>query len=253
VTPLPSGVIDAMRSARAVVVLTGAGVSAESGIPTFRDRVEGLWAQYNPADLATPEAFERDPKLVSRWYEWRMSTCASCEPNAGHIALARWESWLNQQGGRWTLLTQNVDGLHQRAGSRNVLELHGTVGTWRCCACGAEEDAPNMPFETHPPGCSECGGPRRPGVVWFGESLPAGVLETAGASLSSCDLFLSVGTSSMVQPSASFVHVAMKNGATTIELNPSPTPISEIVDHAIAGPSGRLLEEWVAEAFGTES
>ena len=242
-------VIEAIQMARAVVILTGAGVSAESGIATFRDKAEGLWAKYNPEDLATPQAFKRDPQLVSRWYEWRMRSCENCKPNPGHDALAMWQDMVEEAGGRWTLLTQNVDRLHQQAGSRGVLELHGAVGVWRCCDCFSEEDAPSIPFESHPPCCKNCGGFLRPGVVWFGESLDAKVLEKAAEALSSCDLFVSIGTSSVVQPSASFIHVAAEAGAVTMEINLSSTPISNMVDHAVSGPSAEILAGWMASAF----
>jgi NAD-dependent deacetylase len=146
-----------LRNARALVALTGAGVSAESGIPTFRDPLRGLWAQFRPEDLATPEAFARDPTLVARWYDERRARCAACRPNPGHTALARLERDFTASGREFVLLTQNVDRLHQRAGSQNVVELHGTLWIWRCTRCGEEREEPRVPFDTYPPLC-ECGG-----------------------------------------------------------------------------------------------
>jgi NAD-dependent deacetylase len=240
--------VSALRGARAVVVLTGAGVSAESGIPTFRDAMEGLWAKYDPSRLATPEAFAHDPETVTRWYDWRRAKCAAAKPNPAHRALAKLENHLTSQKRRFTLLTQNVDRLHQAAGSRSVVELHGTLWVWRCTRCGVEREEREVPFQEYPPRCA-CGGARRPGVVWFGETLPDDALETAHAALQVCDLFFSVGTSAVVEPAASFIHVARQRGAKTVEINRDPTPVSRVVDWSLPGKAGEIVPAVVERAF----
>lgn len=240
--------LEALRTARSVVVLTGAGVSAESGIPTFRDAMHGLWARYDPMQLATPEAFARDSQLVTRWYDERRARCGGCEPNPGHTALVRLEALLAERQARFTLLTQNVDRLHQRAGSQNVVELHGTLWVWRCVDCGREEEDRDVPFAEHPPLCA-CGGMRRPGVVWFGEMLPEQALAAAHAALSECDLFMSLGTSAVVEPAASFIHAARANGAATVEINLDPTPISGMVDYGLRGKTGEVLPLLVEQVY----
>lgn len=227
-----------------VTVLTGAGVSAESGIPTFRDAQTGLWARYDPMELATPEAFARDPALVARWYDERRSKCAACAPNPGHLALARLQAAFAAAGKRFTLITQNVDRLHQQAGSIDPLELHGTLWVWRCTSCGEEREERTTPFPEHPPRC-HCGGLRRPGVVWFGEALPAAVLAAAWQAAEHCGLFLSLGTSSLVEPAASLGRVAAAGGARTVEINPDETPLSSLVDVSVRGTTGTLLPEIV--------
>ncbi|MCG3121896.1 MAG: NAD-dependent protein deacylase Sir2 [Phycisphaerales bacterium] len=235
-----SAIAKAVRSARHVVVLTGAGVSAESGTPTFRDAMTGLWASFNPQELATPEAFEKNPELVTRWYDQRRIGCMACAPNPGHLALARLEEQLTARGGRFTLLTQNVDRLHHRAGSINVVELHGTIMVWRCTRTGREFTPPAEPMTEFPPR-SPAGGLLRPNVVWFGEMLPESALAAAFEALQDCDLFLSIGTSSVVHPAASFIHIAKSAGAATGEINPESTPITPLVDFAARGKSGELL------------
>lgn len=195
---LPAEVIEALRKAKSVVALTGAGVSAESGIPTFRDAMTGLWAKYDPMELATPQAFARDPEMVSRWYDERRQNCALVKPNPGHYAMARMEKRLIERGGEFTLLTQNVDRLHQAAGSGNVVELHGSIWEWRCRRCGVGLEERGGPFGQYPPRCA-CGGIRRPGVVWFGERLPVGAIRDSERALVGCDLFFSVGTSAVVR------------------------------------------------------
>ncbi len=245
----PPDLIEALNRAKSVVVLTGAGVSAESGIPTFRDAMKGLWAKFDPMELATPEAFERNPENVSRWYDDRRADCASCKPNPGHYALATMESSLHKRGSEFTLLTQNVDGLHQKAGSRRVVELHGSIWVWRCTKCGASREERKTPFKNYPPRC-ECGGIRRPDVVWFGEQLPMAALEASERALRRCDIFFSIGTSAQVQPVASFIHVVKQHGARTVEINLEPTPISGIVDWSVPGNSGRVLPRLVELVFG---
>lgn len=231
------------------MVLTGAGISAESGIPTFRDAMDGLWAKFDPEELATPGAFARNPPLVAKWYDERRVRCLSVLPNPGHLALAELERHLAKRGGSFTLLTQNVDRLHHAAGSRNVLELHGSLFVWRCTRCGKEREERGGPFPRHPPLC-DCGGTRRPGVVWFGEILDALVLESAYRAIEDCDLFLSVGTSSVVEPAASFGSMAHQGGATVIEINRDPTPLTSRADHALLGKAGEILPNLVRMLHG---
>lgn len=238
-----------LASAKSVVVLTGAGVSAESGTPTFRDAMTGLWASFNPEELATPEAFERNPELVTRWYDERRLGCLACHPNPGHLALARLETELTARGGRFTLLTQNVDRLHQRAGSRNVVELHGSIMVWRCTRTGEAFTPSDEPMTAFPPK-SRAGALLRPNVVWFGEMLPEAALGAAGEALSACDVFVSVGTSSVVQPAASFVFLAKNAGATTCEINPEDTAITRWIDVPLRGKSGEILPKVIESAFG---
>jgi NAD-dependent deacetylase len=241
---IPNDLIAAVRTARSVCALTGAGVSAESGIPTFRDAMEGLWAEFRAEDLATPEAFERDPATVARWYDWRRQKCAAAKPNPGHVALARLEA----RYARFSLITQNVDRLHQAAGSRNVVELHGTLWVWRCTVCG-EEHEDRKPFKEFPPRC-RCGGARRPAVVWFGEALPEDAIARAYRAAEACDLFLSIGTSAVVYPAADLAHAARRRGAKVAEINAQPTPLSASVNWSVLGKSGEVLPALVEQAFG---
>jgi NAD-dependent deacetylase len=222
--------------ARHVCVLTGAGISAESGIPTFRDALTGLWAKFSPEELATPEAFERDPETVWAWYEWRRRLIRGAQPNAGHLALAE----LARRVPGFTLVTQNVDGLHQRAGSRDVLEYHGNILRDRCTVeqivAQRSEDTRRAPL----PRCAACGGLLRPDVVWFGEAIPAGPMTVAAAAAENCDVFLSVGTSSLVYPAAGLAEVALRR-ATVIEINPNETDLSPHAHLVLRGPSGQIL------------
>ncbi|HEV8379427.1 MAG TPA: NAD-dependent deacylase [Tepidisphaeraceae bacterium] len=238
-------ITNSLRISRSLVILTGAGVSAESGIPTFRDALTGLWTRFNPEDLATPQAFQHDPELVSRWYDDRRLQCANCSPNPGHHALAQLEDHFTKTNRDFLLLTQNVDRLHHRAGSKRIKELHGSLFLWRCLDCAEEREELGGPFPDHPPICP-CGGPRRPAVVWFGELLPADVLDSAHAALKTCDTFMSLGTSAVVEPSASFIHQAAAHGAKTIEINLHPTPISELVDYSLLGKTGEILPQILA-------
>ncbi|MEQ8770965.1 MAG: NAD-dependent deacylase [Phycisphaerales bacterium] len=232
----------ALSTCSGVVVVTGAGVSAESRIPTFRDSMTGLWARFDPQTLATPEAFEADPETVTRWYDHRRLGCLAAEPNPGHLALAEIERRVTARGGSFTLLTQNVDGLHTRAGSSNVVELHGSVARWRCCATGREfEPGPEAMGEFPPASPFEAGAIARPCVVWFGEALPTEALDAAERALDTCDLFLSIGTSSVVWPAAGFVLAATARGAPTVEINPEPTDISQRVTWSVRAKSGEAL------------
>ena len=224
-----------LAEAERVVVLTGAGISAESGVPTFRG-AGGLWRQHRPEDLATPEAFARGPRLVWEWYDWRRARVAKAEPNPGHLALAQ----LERRVPDFTLITQNVDGLHERAGSRRVLKLHGDIWTLHCLGCGLEETNHDVPLQEIPPRCS-CGGLFRPGVVWFGEALPADVLRHAMEAAAHAQVFLVVGTSAVVQPAASLPLLAQQNGAKLVEVNLEETPLSAQADASFWGKAGELL------------
>jgi NAD-dependent deacetylase len=229
-----------LQSASSVVVLTGAGISAESGVPTFRGP-GGLWRERRPEELATPEAFDRDPRLVWEWYEWRRSVLAKAEPNAGHRALVR----LENRAARFTLVTQNVDGLHDRAGSRNVVKLHGDIWTVACLGCGRESRDERIPLPELPPRC-ECGGMLRPGVVWFGEPLPQEAWERAERATEEAEVFLVVGTSAVVYPAAGLVPLAKARGARVIECNMEETPFSSSLDRSLRGRAGEILPALIA-------
>jgi len=229
-----------LRQARSIAVLTGAGVSAESGVPTFRGN-GGLWKQHRAESLATPEAFARDPKLVWEWYDWRRSVLAEVKPNAGHHALAE----LEQRTPNFTLITQNVDGLHELAGSRNVLRVHGSIWMLRCLGCGREEEDRRSPLPEIPPRCA-CGGMLRPGVVWFGESLAPDVWKAAEEAARSCELLLVIGTSAVVYPAAGLARLAKSSGARIVEINVAETPLSREIDEFLLGPSGELLPRLIA-------
>jgi NAD-dependent deacetylase len=225
-----------LRGGQRVAVLTGAGISAESGIPTFRDK-NGLWKQYRAEELATPQAFYRDPGLVWEWYDWRRGIIASKEPHAGHRVLARWERIMPH----FVLITQNIDGLHRRAGSQNVLELHGNIWEVRCTREGTIGQNHEFPLKSKPPVCPACGSIVRPNVVWFGEALPAETLEEAYAASASCDIMFVIGTSAFVQPAASLPLLAVQRGATIVEVNPEPTPLTPSADFVFQAKAGELL------------
>lgn len=237
---LSPSLVPTLRQARHVTVLTGAGISAESGVPTFRDAQTGLWARYSPEELATPEAFRRNPRLVWEWYAWRRELVTKAEPNAGHMALAQLEAYLAARQVRFTLITQNVDGLHQRAGSQNVIELHGNINRTKCFDENVIVET-WLPSDDAPPPCPYCGGYLRPDVVWFGENLPAAALAEASMAAQTCDVFLSIGTSGLVQPAASLPYLAIRQGAVGVEINPNPTPLTDAVNYALLGPAGLFL------------
>jgi len=219
-------------AAKRVYVLTGAGISAESGVPTFRGN-GGLWRTYRPQDLATPQAFEADPKLVWEWYEWRRDIVAGAKPNAAHQALVELE-----QRTMVLVVTQNVDGLHGLAGTRALVELHGSLWTVRCTACGQEREDRTALAEL-PPVCA-CGGLERPGVVWFGESLPDHAIHSAMAAAATwAEVVLVIGTSAVVQPAASLAGLARKSGAFVIEVNPEDTGLE--VDLALRGKAAEVV------------
>ena len=228
-----------LATAQSVAALTGAGISAESGIPTFRG-AGGLWNNYRAEDLATPEAFARDPKLVWEWYNWRRETIAKAAPNAAHRALVKLET--SKPG--FTLITQNVDGLHDLAGSGRILKLHGDIWRLRCTACGANWPDRRATLPKLPPHCA-CGGLARPGVVWFGEPLPEGMMKEAEHAVAASEVFLLIGTSAVVYPAAGLVPYAKQSGAAVIEINPESTAFSETVDFALQGPAGELLPKLV--------
>jgi NAD-dependent deacetylase len=232
---------DKLRAAQRITVLTGAGVSAASGVPTFRG-AGGLWRNRQAQQLATPEAFAQDPVLVWEWYAWRRQVIAACEPNAAHRTIARW----SERAG-FTLVTQNVDGLHERAGTRNLIRYHGSIWRLRCAGGAAahpeEGDAAEwedlrVPLEPLPPVCRRCGAIARPGVVWFGEAIPPAAARAAQAA-TACDIFLSVGTSAVVYPAAGLVAEARARGAFTVEINPDTT--ASAVDVALAMPAEAAL------------
>lgn len=237
-----------------IAVVTGAGISAESGLRTFRGvtstaatpppggDMAALWKDFDPATLATPEAFGKNPELVTRWYDWRRLGCLAAEPNPGHLALAEIERRTLARGGAFTLLTQNVDRLHHRAGSVNVVELHGSIIQWRCTRTGRALTPGADPFERFPPASPFAEGALlRPDVVWFGEALPEAAVDAASAAAAACDLFISIGTSSVVYPAAGFIQSAARRGAKTAELNLEETPISGVVDVSIRSRASEAL------------
>ncbi len=230
--------IACLGSAKNITVLTGAGVSAESGVPTFRDAQTGLWAKFRPEDLATPGAFRRNPRLVWEWYAWRRSLVAQAQPNPAHLALAEMERRFPQ----FHLITQNVDGLHQRAGSRKVIELHGNIARTKCfdenVVVASWPDTDEVP-----PRCPNCGGLLRPDVVWFEEPLPEAEMEQALHASVTCEIFFAIGTSALVYPAAALPLEALRSGATVVEINPQPTALTPKVHFALSGPAGIILPE----------
>ena len=231
----------AIRNSLNICVLTGAGVSAESGVATFRGE-EGLWSKFKPQELANFQAFMRNPELVSEWYQYRRNIISNVEPNPGHFALAEWEKLHNT----FTLVTQNVDGLHQRAGSHRVIELHGNIWRNRCLKCGNSSDAAEVYIKDKVPLCP-CGGMLRPDVVWFGEMLPPDAIEKAFVAAEAADLFLLVGTSAVVHPAASLPEIAQSRGAFLIEINIERTALTDLAGLFLEGPSGQILPELLAQ------
>ena len=232
--------VSKIRPETRITVLTGAGVSATSGVPTFRGP-DGLWRKYRPESLATPEAFQRDPKLVWEWYDWRRQTLVTKRPNRAHEVLAAW----GERYPNFILITQNVDGLHERAGSQNVIRFHGSIWEvlcWNNCPLspGRWWDE-TVPFPEIPPKCPHCNGLIRPGVVWFGEGIDPEVMRLSIEALD-CDVFFTIGTSSLVYPAASLVHEAKRRGAFTVEINIEATPASGLLDFALQGPAEEVLE-----------
>lgn len=237
-------VVEALRRAQRVAVLTGAGISAESGIPTFRDALTGLWADYSPEELATPDGFRRNPDLVWSWYRSRRLAVAKAEPNPGHRALAA----LERLAPDVTLITQNVDGLHRRAGSRDPVELHGNIARIKCFDCGRQ--VTEFADTDRVPSCPGCGGWLRPDVVWFGEMLPAQALDRAQRAAESADLFLSVGTSNVVEPAASLPWMAAAAGAVVVVVNTAADgQRSGAGIHHLIGPAGTVLPDLIRQAW----
>ncbi|MFH1177797.1 MAG: NAD-dependent deacylase [Acidobacteriota bacterium] len=235
-TPELKQAAEVLRRARRVVAFTGAGVSAESGVPTFRGAL-GLWEGRPVEEVATPQGFHANPELVWRFYDERRTKLATVVPNPAHLVLARWQ----ERFAHFRLVTQNVDELHQAAGSREVLQLHGSIWRLRCSSCGAEREDRRVPLPELPPRCRGCGGLERPGVVWFGEYLPAEVLGAAGQAAASCDVLLVVGTSAVVYPAAGLVEIASRAGGKVIEVNPEASALAHLADVALRGPAGELL------------
>jgi NAD-dependent deacetylase len=233
---IPPQLIEKLRQARRVTVLTGAGTSAESGVPTFREAQTGLWAQYNPEELATPQAYARNPKLVWEWYSWRRKLVSEARPNPGHDALVTMEQHISQ----FTLITQNVDGMHQRAGSRRVIELHGNIARTKRADDHTIVETWDETDEV-PPHCPHTGQMLRPDVVWFGESLPADALNAANEASANCDLFFSVGTSGVVQPAASLPFIAHRAGGVLVVVNLDATPHVPLATYHLRGGSGAVL------------
>lgn len=227
---------DLLAGARTLVALTGSGISAESGIPTFRGE-NGLWRRYRAESLATPEAFARDPALVWEWYDWRRGIIAPAEPNAGHRVLAGWEALFRG----FAVITQNVDGLHAKAGSRDVVELHGNIWSCRCTKEGTVRELRETPLPRIPPVCPDCGALARPHIVWFGEALDPAVLARAFALCEACQVMVVVGTSAVVQPAASLPLAAARAGAKIVEINVEETPLTGLADFRLPGRAGDVL------------
>lgn len=236
-----AGLIGRLRAARYVAALTGAGISAESGLSTFRDAQTGLWARFDPRELATPSAFARNPKRVWDWYAWRREQVAAALPNAGHAALAELERRIPE----FTLITQNVDGLHQRAGSHNVVELHGNIGRVKCSREGTLVGHWEAPPDAVPR-CAQCGALLRPDVVWFEESLPEDALAAAEEAARRCEVLLVVGTSAEVYPAAALPERARRSGALIVEINPAATALSATADHVLRAAAGVILPSLVS-------
>lgn len=233
-----------LLSAKHIVILTGAGISAESGIATFRDAQTGLWERYDPAVLASADGYLADKSLVWGWYEWRRTQVLTAQPNAGHLAIAELAGYV----ARVTLITQNVDDLHERAGSRSVIHLHGSLHQPRCFQCAepyvfANEIPTIAPAgeRIEPPSCKCCGGSIRPGVVWFGEMLPEAAWQSAEDAILDCDALFSIGTSSLVRPAANLPDMAIIRGAKVIQINPGPTPLDAKVHYNFTGKAGEIL------------
>lgn len=241
-----------LARARHIAVLTGAGVSAESGISTFRSAaadMHALWKEFDPRTLATPEAFADDPARVTRWYDARRIGCLNAAPNPGHLALTTLQRALRSRGGDLVVLTQNVDRLHHKAGTQGVVELHGNIVTWRCTRTGQSIEPPPEPMPRFPaPSPFHPEGLLRPNVVWFGEALPTDAVVAAEEAAGACGVFMAVGTSSQVFPAAGFIQTAMARGAVTVEINPESTSISDLVTYSLKGRSGEVLPRLVGTA-----
>ena len=237
----PFSLIQSLRAAQRIVALTGAGISAESGLATFRDAQTGLWSKFRPEELATADAFRRNPKLVWDWYGWRREQALKAKPNPGHLALVE----IEKRAPEFLLVTQNVDGLHARAGSKRIVELHGNLHRFRCF----ENNCASDNFDVENGRCRSCGGNLRPDIVWFGEMLPADGLESAVAAAAKCDVFFSIGTSSVVYPAADLWRRAKEGDAIVIEINKDPTPLTPLADHSFLAKAGEILPALVEQIY----
>lgn len=235
---VPEELINLLKKAKKVSVLTGAGISAESGIPTFRGE-DGLWKKYRAEELATPYAFAKDPVLVWEWYNWRREIIGKAQPNKGHLTIAKWENLFPS----FWVITQNIDGLHRLAGSKNIVELHGNIWKVRCTKEGTIEENTEIPLKEIPPKCKNCGALLRPHVVWFGESLDPGDIEMAEEISLSSDVMFVVGTSSVVYPAASLPFLTKRKGGIIVEVNISETPLTSYADFFFKGKAGEILPE----------
>jgi NAD-dependent deacetylase len=247
---IPETLLEILRTAGRVTLLTGAGLSADSGLPTFRGKQTGLWKNFNPMEIATPDAFERDPAFVWGWYEWRRMRVMQAKPNAGHLAITALQEKLEFL----SVVTQNVDDLHERAGNRDVTHLHGTLQSPRCTRCGQAHEFPaGIPQEPdggrriEPPKCTRCGSRVRPGVVWFGESLPTREWEAAERSARQSDVFFCIGTSAVVEPAASLVHLARERGALTVQVNTESTGLEDRISYDLRGSAAEVLPALVGQ------
>ena len=240
-TNFPGSLIQSLRNAKKIVALTGAGISAESGLATFRDAQTGLWSKFRSEELATAQAFRRDPKFARDWYAWRRGQALKAQPNAGHLALAEME----KRASEFLLVTQNVDGLHARAGSERIVELHGNIHRFRCF----ENDCAPDNFDLENGRCRSCGGNLRPDVVWFGEMLPVDELESAISAAERCDVFLSIGTSNIVYPAADLWRRAKDSSAIVIEINKDATPLTPLADYSFLGRAGEILPALVEQIW----
>lgn len=256
----PAVTIEVKRAAqliatkRRICILTGAGISAESGIPTFRDKQTGLWENYGIEDLATPEAFARDPKLVWSWYQWRRQLVRDKLPNPAHHALAQWQQYVESNDQQLTVVTQNVDDLHEQAGS-TVIHLHGNLWRNRCSTCdkpyknesaALSDNKATNDVEEGLITCQHCAGYIRPDIVWFGEALPIQAWQAAETAAASCEVFISIGTSSLVYPAAGLAQLAKQNGASIIEINPNPTP-NTVIDITLAAKAGMIMPQLIKQ------
>ena len=242
-THISEELIEKLRRAKSVAALTGAGISAESGVPTFRGD-EGLWKKFSPEELANFDAFMRNPDMVWEWYNYRRKIIEEVQPNPGHLALSKLEEMIPS----FVVITQNVDNLHQRAGSKNVVELHGNILRNRCLSCGRIIESETLEFSEGIPRCPYCGGMLRPDVVWFGEMLPEEALQKAYRAAETCDVFMVLGTSAVVYPAASLPEIAFRQGAFIVEINPEVTPVTDFAHVSLRGKTGEILPK-IIEAF----
>jgi len=242
-THISEELIEKLRRAKSVAALTGAGISAESGVPTFRGD-EGLWKKFSPEELANFDAFMRNPDMVWEWYNYRRKIIEEVQPNPGHLALSKLEEMIPS----FVVITQNVDNLHQRAGSKNVVELHGNILRNRCLSCGRIIESETLDFSEGVPRCPYCGGMLRPDVVWFGEMLPEEALQKAYRAAETCDVFMVLGTSAVVYPAASLPEIAFRQGAFIVEINPEVTPVTDFAHVSLRGKTGEILPK-IIEAF----